>query len=210
MNRLPHPRFWLFLAVFAVATGAGAGVLAIERAVAVGFDLGALAFIAAALPLWAAGDAPALRSGAARDDGGRGLLLAVAVLVVGVILIAVGQMVAGGPPSVAAAALAVVTLVLAWAFANLVAAFHYAHLYYDPADDGSKADQGGLSFPGTPQPGFSDFCYFSFGVGMAFQVADVAVQAPGLRRVVTVHAVLAFLFNIGILAFTINILAGAS
>ena len=57
-------------------------------------------------------------------------------------------------------------------------------------------------------PGYSDFLYFSFVIGMTFQVADVAITAKGLRRVALAQGVLAFFFNVIVLAFTVNILAG--
>jgi uncharacterized membrane protein len=49
---------------------------------------------------------------------------------------------------------------------------------------------------------------FSFVVGMTFQVSDVQVEARELRREVLAHGVLAFFFNVVIVALTINIVAG--
>ena len=43
---------------------------------------------------------------------------------------------------------------------------------------------------------------------MTFQVSDVRVEASKLRREVLVHGVLAFFFNVVIVALTINIEAG--
>jgi len=43
---------------------------------------------------------------------------------------------------------------------------------------------------------------------MTFQVADVGITAKALRRVALVQGVLAFFFNVVVLALTINILAG--
>jgi len=102
--------------------------------------------------------------------------------------------------------LVVATLVLAWGFVNAVYAVHYAHIFYDRTSSG--ADRFGLRFPKTQYPEFSDFIYFSFVIGMTFQVSDVEITLPRLRRIVTVHAILAFFFNLGVVALTINVLAG--
>jgi uncharacterized membrane protein len=50
--------------------------------------------------------------------------------------------------------------------------------------------------------------FFSFVVGMNFQVSDVQVENSKLRREVLAHGVLAFFFNVAIVALTINIVAG--
>jgi uncharacterized membrane protein len=55
---------------------------------------------------------------------------------------------------------------------------------------------------------FGDFLYFSFVVGMTFQVSDVQIEDHTLRRGVLAHGVLAFFFNVIIVALTINIVAG--
>lgn len=207
MKKLRHPRFVLFLAVLLVAGAAALRFTSPDVATVVAFDLAAFVFLVSVAPLWWHGTPSRIRSSAARDDGSRILLLAVTAIVVVVILVAVGLMVGTrstlGPADLV---LVVATLLLAWGFVNTVYALHYAHIYYDQSNDG--ADRAGLKFPETMLPAFSDFSYFSFVVGMTFQVSDVAITSPQLRRVVTVHALLAFFFNLGVLALTINVLAG--
>jgi uncharacterized membrane protein len=95
------------------------------------------------------------------------------------------------------------TLALAWFFANTVFALHYAHLYYLP---GKEGDRGGLRIPDTRTPDYWDFIYFSFTLGMTFQTSDVAVTGSHIRKVVLGHTMVAFLFNIGVLAFVVNAL----
>jgi uncharacterized membrane protein len=98
---------------------------------------------------------------------------------------------------------------LSWFFMNTMFALHYAHGYYGDSDPSSKyKPTGGLIFPGRAQPDYWDFLYFSFVVGMTFQVSDVQIEDHDLRRNVLAHGVLAFLFNVVILALTINIVAG--
>jgi uncharacterized membrane protein len=43
---------------------------------------------------------------------------------------------------------------------------------------------------------------------MTFQVSDVQIEGHTLRRLALAHGVLAFFFNVVIMALTINILAG--
>jgi uncharacterized membrane protein len=45
---------------------------------------------------------------------------------------------------------------------------------------------------------------------MTFQVSDVEVSSRYLRRVVLLHSVIAFFFNAGIIALSVNIVAGKS
>ena len=86
---------------------------------------------------------------------------------------------------------------------NTVYALHYAHLAY-----GDELQCKGLSFPGTNEPLYWDFVYFAFTLGMTFQTSDVTISDQRIRRVVTLHCLAAFVFNIGVLAFTINVLGG--
>ena len=62
-------------------------------------------------------------------------------------------------------------------------------------------------FPGGKEPDYLDFAYYSFVVGMTSQVSDVAVTARQMRGLTLVHSVLAFVFNIAVLALSINIIA---
>jgi uncharacterized membrane protein len=107
--------------------------------------------------------------------------------------------------------LAGLTIVSAWTFIHLIFAQHYAHEFYIERDEEkSLPDEfaGGLRFPGTAQPIFIDFLYFSFVIGVASQTADVDTTSHTMRQVTLVHCILAFFFNTIILALTINIAAG--
>ena len=110
-----------------------------------------------------------------------------------------------GGPSPIVIALIIGTLILAWLFSNLVYALHYAHIFY--LQHGGK-DRGGIDFPGTKIPDYWDFIYFSFTLGMTFQTSDVEISSGAVRRVVTFHCLAAFVFNLGVIAFTVNVLGG--
>lgn len=204
---VPHPRFLLFLAVFGAGWGLASLWVGPSVGLVLGFDAAALAFIAASLPIWLDDHPDKMRVRAARDDGGRVLLLGVAGIVVVVVALALVRLISGATMGADRlnVALIVGTLVAAWVFVNLVFSYHYAHLYYDQADG---ADVGGLAFPGKEPPIFADFCYFSLVIGMTSQVSDVQILTRSLRRVATVHGLFAFFFNLGVLALTINVVSG--
>jgi uncharacterized membrane protein len=208
---VPHPRFLAFLMILA---GGVAGTLALgwpmRLAFVVAFDLAALAFIAAALPLLrTAPTAADMRARAARDDGGRGMLLLLAGIIAAVVLVSVvgllGEHRAAAP--LPAEPVAIVTEVVAWFFTNLIYAFHYARLYYDK--DAGGGDHGGIELPGGGKPDFADFVTFAFVIGMTCQTADIEITGRHIRRASTVHGLIAFFFNLGVLAITVNVVAGA-
>lgn len=107
--------------------------------------------------------------------------------------------------------LAAATIVSAWTFIHLIFAQHYAHEFFVERQGAAgvpEAERGGLHFPGTAKPGFLDFLYFSFVIGVASQTADVDTTSRAMRFVVLIHGILSFFFNTTILALTINIAAG--
>jgi uncharacterized membrane protein len=125
--------------------------------------------------------------------------------VVAVLFASIAAETVGQRPEPLTKSLVITTLVLAWLFTNTIYAIHYAHLAYIQPDAGDC----GLEFPGTRQPVYWDFVYFAFTLGMTFQTSDVTITDPRIRRVVTVHCFAAFVFNIGVLAFTINVLGSS-
>jgi uncharacterized membrane protein len=110
-----------------------------------------------------------------------------------------------GVEKVAHIALAGLTVVSSWAFIQVMFALHYAHDYYAAACHGKKA---GIQFPDDEPPDYGDFFYFSAVIGTSGQTADVAFVSKPMRRIGSVHCILAYLFNTTVLALLINI--GAS
>ena len=98
-----------------------------------------------------------------------------------------------------------VTILLSWSFIQLIFAFHYAHEYYAE----HRGQAGGLGFPGNDAPDYWDFLYFAFVIGMTSQVSDVTVKSKALRRTVTAHSLLSFIFNLTLLAVAVNLAASA-
>jgi uncharacterized membrane protein len=107
--------------------------------------------------------------------------------------------------------LAAATIVSAWTFIHVMFALHYAHDYFAPRNAPRTPNEklhAALRFPGTSEPDYLDFFYFSFVIGVACATADIEIWARGLRRTALVHCVLGFFFNTAVLALTINIAAG--
>jgi uncharacterized membrane protein len=104
--------------------------------------------------------------------------------------------------------LSITALLLSWLLIHTLFAFHYARRYYSP-HVASPELRRGLKFPGDKEPDYLDFAYYSFVVGMTSQVSDVCVMTRHMRRLTLVHGVLSFIFNIAILAMSINIIGGA-
>jgi uncharacterized membrane protein len=103
--------------------------------------------------------------------------------------------------------LSISALLVSWLLIQTLFAFHYARCYYW-REGSSREHIRGLRFPGDAEPDYLDFVYYSFVVGMTSQVSDVSVIARHMRRITLIHGVLAFVFNIAILAMSINIIGG--
>jgi uncharacterized membrane protein len=175
------------------------------EALLVAFDTAVIAYFAT-LPSLFQLDMAGIRKEAERVDPERKLLLTITAAVILVIVVAIvtvlKQKTANNHWPVL---LCIVTLVLAWLFTHLVYALHYAHLYFSKAEDG---DRKGLDFPGEKEPVYWDFAYFSLTVGMTSQTSDVAITGRHMRKIVTAQSIGAFAYNLGVMAFMVNVVAG--
>ncbi len=68
---------------------------------------------------------------------------------------------------------------------------------------------GRARFPRRGPADYWDCVHFAVVIGVASQTADIALTSQRMRRIGTVHGVVAFSFNTVTLALTINILAGS-
>ncbi len=103
---------------------------------------------------------------------------------------------------------AVAGMLLSWVLVHTVFTFRYAHMYYANNKKDPDHDAQGLDFPGKEEPDFVDFAYFSFVLGMTFQVSDIEISKKSIRRLALLHGFISFLYNTTIIGLTINILAG--
>lgn len=208
-NRLAPPRF----IAFALLLPLGAGLwnwlnpaAAWQDALAMGFDFAATLFLLSLLPLLRHFSVAEMRRHADENDANRTLIVVISTLLALVVMAAIsGELAAARGGDQTAMIKLLLTLVLAWLFANSSYALHYAHEYYFGTGKAGE-HRGGINFPGTSNPGYSDFAYFAFTLGMTFQTSDVAITAPSIRRLVLVQSLASFVFNIGVIAFTINAL----
>ncbi len=102
--------------------------------------------------------------------------------------------------------LVVTTLALSWLFSNMVYAMHYAHLFYSADDDG-EGDAAASTFQvqGTRLLGLP---VFQRDAGHDVPDVDVSITSRRIRRVVLGQCLAAFVFNLGVIAFTINVPGG--
>ena len=134
------------------------------------------------------------------------MLLTINALIVLTMLIAVTTLLADkNQASTPLLVALIITPLIGWAFINTVYSIHYARLYYDSDENGE--DREGLDFPHDDKPDFSDFCNFAFVIGMTCQTADIAICSSRIRRVTTTHGMLSFVFNLGVLALMVNVVA---
>lgn len=128
-------------------------------------------------------------------------VIVVAAAIGAVIGIVAVQVLADSTSREGAAALGLAGVFLTWGMLHLMYAARYAHLYYDEPT-------GGIDFNDDDPPCYQDFFYFSYNLGMTYQVSDTNVSTTRLRAVVFRHCLLSWLFGTVILAATINLVAG--
>ena len=202
-NRIAPPRFLAFMILLFVGVPLFHPLLHRWALSAMAsFDLAAIVFLGSCLSLLGTREARVIREHAAQKDANRPLLLFITIVVTLILFIAIAAETIGHNPQPFTKVLIILTLGLAWLFSNTVYALHYAHLAYNRPKMGCL----GFEFPHTEFPVYWDFVYFSFVCGMAFATSDVNVTETHIRKVVTIHCLAAFFFNIGVLAFTINVL----
>jgi uncharacterized membrane protein len=170
------------------------------------WDCSTALYLVMALAMMAGSSIDKIRVRAARQDEGQAVILALTTITALVSLAGVMVELAfaktfDGHEGWRHIALAGVTVLFSWAFLHTMFAVHYAHEYYtDP--------EQGLEFPGNEPPDYWDFMYYSFVIGTACATADVNITDKRMRKITTLHCIVAFFFNTTILALTVNIGAG--
>lgn len=94
------------------------------------------------------------------------------------------------------AGIAVVSVAVAWLAVQLVFTLRYAHIYYS---------EGGIDFNQEEKPDYRDFAYVAFTLGMTYQVSDTNVSSKRIRRTMTKHAILSYVFGVGVIATMVNV-----
>jgi uncharacterized membrane protein len=206
---MAHRRLFIS-AVLGVATLLVLGITklsAVERML-IGWDAGVLIYLvwAAIIMARCSTVASIRRNASIQDEGAFGILIlavAAALASLGAIFAELAVLDTKSSSYSVYVALAIITVVLSWTFTHTIFALHYAHEFY-----GEGARAKGLKFPDDEKPDYWDFVYFSFVVGMTFQVSDVAITQKSMRRMVVAHGALSFFFSTAIVAMMVNIAAG--
>jgi len=176
----------------------------------VAWNTGAVFYVVLAAVMMTRSSEQQMRQRAQRQDDGQLVILALVAAATLASLAAIARELAvvrdlHGVLRGAHVALAGTTVLSSWAFIQVMFALHYAHDYY--AAEG-RGEQPGLQFPGEQEPGYGDFFYFAAVIGTSGQTADVAIVTKPMRRIGSLHCILAYLFNTTVLALLINIGAG--
>ena len=170
------------------------------------WDFGILLYLILISVMMSRSDVNTIKSRAAEQDDGAVIILVFTILTVMASVVAILEELVTAKAQYATThihiILTAITIVLSWLFMQTMFALHYTHEYYNNREKG-------LEFPDENlQPDYWDFIYFSFIIGTAAQTADINITSKSFRRLVTLHCVIVFFFNMTILALTINI--GAS
>ncbi|MFC5389982.1 DUF1345 domain-containing protein [Brevundimonas bullata] len=200
-----HIALWLGLAVLIVVFALTPGDWDWPTRIAAGWGGGAFAFLALTFArLLRSRSVEAIRKRAAEMDQAGGAVLPLSLLAAAAsVFIIVMEAAGGGRPSAASALFSIAVIALSWLFVHVIFTLHYAHEFYAPADKG-KGDRQGLIFPGEDDADYWDFLHFALIIGVANQTADIQISSQKLRRIATLHSLVAFLFNTVILALAVN------
>jgi uncharacterized membrane protein len=128
-------------------------------------------------------------------------LVIVAAALAGLVAIVMLLLLSGSGNGPAAAAIAAGGVFMVWAGLHLMYATRYAHLFYGAA-------AGGIDFNCDDPPAYRDFLYFSYNLGMTYQVSDTSVSSPTIRAIALRHCLLSYVFGTVILATVINLVTG--
>ncbi|WP_345803126.1 DUF1345 domain-containing protein [Microbacterium sp. AZCO] len=151
-------------------------------------------------------DAAQTRAHARAEDPGRRTARIIAVFASVASLVAVAAVliqVQHAPPVEAwvLAGIALVAVAASWTLIQTDYLLRIAAIYYrDPV--------GGIDFNQDEDPMYTDFAYISFGLGMAYQIADTNLRTNELRRIVLAQMLISYAFGAIILATVINLVAG--
>lgn len=208
-----HHRFVYSLIITAIALLATNRIFVLTRLL-VGWDAFALSSVILAWIVLCTKDPYEARRHARLQDASVTFLFGIVISAATISLFAVGLVLSLAkalPPLklTGYVSVSVAAVFLSWMLVHTFFALHYARLYYADAHQKERHHvSGGLIFPGGQSPGYLDFAYFSFVIGMTCQVSDVQVSSVRMRRLALIHGLISFCFNTAILAMVVNIVAG--
>lgn len=174
----------------------------------IAWDVFGLSYISSSLFTFSRLDHRDIRALCAKEDVSSWVLFAVviAACLTGLIIVLsllreTGQW---NIPAFWSSAACILAIAVSWSMVHLSFTFRYAHLFYGDDNKHFSQHARGLVFPEDEHPDYFDFAYFSFVIGMTFQVSDVVITSKGVRRLALAHSLIAFIFNTVIIALTIS------
>ena len=167
----------------------------------IAFNVAAAIFLVLIAILTTRANTVSMRHRARIQADNKWVVLLASLSVAAVVIIALySELHAAKDKSLGTIVLASATIFLAWLFVATMFAQQYAHDFYmTPAQ---------MVFPGTEHPNYWDFTYFAVVLSMCCQTSDVAVTSTNMRRLVLLHSVVSFFFNVIIIAITVSVVAG--
>ncbi|MDQ4213972.1 DUF1345 domain-containing protein [Microbacterium capsulatum] len=209
-NRLPAHHGWRVRALVSIVVGVLVGLLAgWFYGVAAGI-LAAWGMLALVSTVWILlvtwhMDAVQTRLHATTEDPGRRTARLIAVTgsfvsIAAVLVVVLQARHATGWTQFALAGIAVLSVAASWGLIQADYMLRYARIYYDGV--------GGIIFNQDEEPQYTDFAYFSVGLGMTYQVADTNVTRNAIRRIVIAQTTIAYVFGALILGTIINLVTG--
>lgn len=202
-HHLTTVRF-LFGGVLGIVAGViTAPVLGIAVALLVGWSAFAAVLVIWVLVVTWPMDHTRTRTHASAEDPGHrvGRLIAIigsmmSLAAVGIVLVQSHQ--SGQARTLLLACIVLASVVASWFLIQVGYMLRYARMYY-------SSPEGGIDFNDDEPPQYSDFAYFSVGLGMTYQVADTDVHTKELRKVIVAQTMLAYLFATVIIGTVVNL-----
>lgn len=132
-----------------------------------------------------------------------GLTLAIIIIAVVSMFILINRQ---PEPDALSLATTLLSVPLGWATMHMMAALHYAHVYWRkrphcPQDPYLR----GMTIPETPEPAGWDFVYCAYMIGMSAGTGDTAVTTTQMRALTLPHCIISFFFNTVLVAAAVNV-----
>lgn len=180
--------------------------------VATAWNSGAALYVILAADMRIRSDHHRMHRRAQLQDDGQVVLLAHVVVATLASLVAIASELsavkdAHGLLKIAHASLAGFTVLSCWAFIQVMFTLHFAHDYHAHSP---KVNRQVSNSPGHEEPDYGDFFYFAAVIGTSGQTADVSVVTKSMRRIGSLHCILAYLFNTTVLALLIPLAQACS
>jgi len=174
----------------------------------IGWDIFSLCMIIISLVLFLSMRPREIRVLAKREDAGRIVVFLIVLIttmgsLVG-ILVLLGNKQGWILNKSLETAIYITGVFFSWILLHAIFTYRYALLYYGDHPTNPDEHSVGLQIPNELWPDYMDFAYFSFVIGMTFQVSDIEITSRPIRRLVLLHGLLSFIFNTVIVALTIN------